>query len=87
MKNQPKKYDDDDGRVICNMDVEGMRWYDQRVQREKRAAQATPHGEQMTRREALRYTWYSVLAGLFIVLVFSATWVVLILFLTEVWLR
>ncbi|MBE6927159.1 MAG: hypothetical protein E7467_01490 [Ruminococcaceae bacterium] len=22
-----KKYDDDDGRVIANMNVEGMRWY------------------------------------------------------------
>ena len=30
MDKQPTKYDDDDGRVICDMDVEGMRWYDKR---------------------------------------------------------
>ena len=35
MANKPKQYDDDDGRVICNMDVEGMRWHDKRVRARK----------------------------------------------------
>lgn len=27
MARKPKKYDDDDGRTIANMNVEGMPWY------------------------------------------------------------
>jgi hypothetical protein len=80
------KFDDDDGRVICNMDVEGMPWHDKRVRREKREARAS-RGSQMTRSEARRFTWYAVLAGLTIVLIFSVVWVLLTLFATQVWFR
>ncbi len=86
MKKQFKDYDDDDGRVIVNMDVEGMPWHDKRVRREKREAKAS-RGPQMTRSEARRFTWYAVLAGLTIVLVFSVVWVLLTLFATQVWFR
>ncbi|HZW03805.1 MAG TPA: hypothetical protein VFF68_07755 [Anaerolineaceae bacterium] len=82
-----KKFDDDDGRVICNMDVEGMRWHDQRVRRENRAARLVPQGEQLTESESRRFTWHAVLAGMVIVGVFSATWVLFILFCTQVWFR
>lgn len=87
MAPERKKYDDDDGRVICNMDVEGMRWHDKRVRREQKAARAAQPGSQMTRSETLRYAWYSVLAGLLIVGAFSAVWVLFILFCTQVWLK
>jgi hypothetical protein len=87
MVREHKKYDDDDGRVICNMDVEGMRWHDKRVRREQKAARAAQQGNQMTRAETLRYAWYSVLAGLLIVGAFSAVWVLFILFCTQVWLK
>lgn len=87
MKRDPKKYDDDDGRVICNMDVEGMRWHDQRTRREQNAAREFSLGEQMTSSEARLYTWYAVLAGLFFVLIFSSTLVLFILFCTKVWFR
>jgi len=87
MKHQPKQYDDDDGRVICNMDVDGMRWNDRSIRREKYATRKDALAEQMTRSEARRYTWYAVLAALLIVLVFSVTWVLFILFCTEVWFR
>ncbi len=87
MSNQPKKFDDDDGRVICSMDVEGMRWTEKRVRREERQARKVFQGEQMTRSEARRYTWYSVLAGLTIVGVFSLTWVLFVLFCQFVWFR
>ncbi len=30
-----KQYDDDDGRVIANMDVDGMPWYLRRVKRDQ----------------------------------------------------
>jgi hypothetical protein len=91
MKKQPRQYDDDDGRVICSMDVDGMRWHDRRIRREqrdeRRSRRPVPPGEMMTRSEARLYTWYAVLAALTIVAVFSVTWVLFTLFLTEVWFR
>jgi len=87
MSAKPKKYDDDDGRVICSMDVDGLRKHDRRTAREIFAARAETTPEQMTQQEALRYTWYSVLAGLAMVFVFSAVLVVFILFCTQVWFR
>lgn len=85
----PKQYDDDDCRVICNMDVDGMPWHDRRVRREKRANRtANEHeGPKMTKSETRRFTWYAVSAGLLIVLVFAVTWVLFTLFATQVWFR
>lgn len=87
MERKPEKFDDDDGRVICNMNVEGMPWYNRRLRHQKGAASDQPEGEQMTQAEARLYTWHALLAGLFVALVFSATWVLFILFCTQVWLK
>lgn len=87
MANKPSQFDDDDGRVICNMDVEGMRWHDKRVRRESREARRVIQGDQMTKSEARQFTWYAVLAGLLIATVFSVTWVLFILFCTEIWFK
>jgi hypothetical protein len=87
MANKPKQFNDDDGRVICNMDVEGMRWHDKRVRRESRDARRAIQGDQMTKSEARQFTWYAVLAGLLIAAVFSVTWVLFILFCTEIWFK
>ena len=87
MKSQPKQYDDDDGRVICSMDVDGMRWHDKRIRREKTAERKNVQGVQMTRSESRLYSWYSVLAALLIVSVFSVTWVLFVLFCTKIWFR
>lgn len=87
MANKPKQYNDDDGRVICSMDVEGMRWHDKRVRRESREARRVSQGDQMTKSEARQFTWYAVLAGLLIAAVFSVTWILFILFCTEIWFR
>jgi hypothetical protein len=87
MNNQPKQNDYDDGRVICNMDVDGMRWHDQRMRRQKRAERKVVQGEQMTPSESRLYTWYSVLAALLIVGVFSVTWILFTLFCTKIWFR
>ena len=82
-----KEYEDDDGRVICNMDVEGMRWHAKSIRPKDSNATKVLQGEQMTRSESWRYTWSAVLAGLLIVSVFSVTWVLFILFCTEIWFR
>jgi hypothetical protein len=88
MKNQADPYEDDDGRTVCNMDVDGMPWHDKRVRREEKASRrAAPQGEQMTRTEARIFTWYAVLAGLLVALVFSVVWVLFILFCTQIWFR
>lgn len=88
-KREPKQYDDDDGRVIAEMNVEGMPWHDRSLRREKRAERRAnkPKGESLTKSEARRFTWYAVLAGLTIVLVFSVVWVLFTLFLTQVLFR
>ena len=90
MARKPKQYDDDDGRVIADMDVAGMQWHDRRVQRETREKQvekANNQGPQLTRSEARRFTWYAVLAGLTIVAVYAVVWGLLLLFMTQVWFR
>jgi hypothetical protein len=87
MAPQPRQYDDDDGRVICDMDLDGMRWNAKTIRREENKKRNPPQGNQMTKSETLRYVWYSVLSGLLIASVFSITWVLFILFCTKVWFR
>ncbi|NLG99964.1 MAG: hypothetical protein GX491_21615 [Chloroflexi bacterium] len=98
MSQDRKKYDDDDGRVIVDMNVEGMPWFNRRARREQGTAQHVPtpreeiaqfvhNAEQMTDSEARRYTWNALLAGLLIVGVFAAVWVLFILFCIYVWFR
>jgi hypothetical protein len=84
---KPKQYNDDDGRVVCNMDVDGIRMHDKRVRREQRQIQKVAQGNQMTKAEARQFTWYAVLAGLLIASVFSVTWILFILFCTQIWFR
>jgi hypothetical protein len=82
-----KKIEDDDGRVICNMDVEGMRWYDNDIRRKDSETSKMSASNQLTRSEAWRFTWSALLAGLSIVAVFSVGWVLFILFCTQIWFR
>ena len=87
MNPQPRKYDDDDGRVICHMDVEGMRWQPRPV-RVKEAPPANPAPlSPLTRAEARRYTWYAVKAGILVATVFSLGLILFTLFCTQIWFR
>lgn len=83
------QYEDDDGRVICDMNVPGMPWYDRSVRREKRAARVSGFSSavQMTKSEIRRFTWNAILAGLMIAGVYAAVWALFILFATKIWLR
>ena len=73
MAREPKQYDDDDGRTIGDMDVEGMPWHTARVKRDKREQnraefrEKIERGEALTRRQTIRYTLYAVFAGLTVV--------------------
>ncbi len=94
MQNQKSQFEEDDGRVIANMDVDGMPWHDRRVkfeerqdQKAQRAQRVQMYGERMTKSEARQYTFYALLAGLALVAVFATVWGLLILFMTQVWFR
>jgi hypothetical protein len=85
--NQSKQYDDD-GRTICDMNVAGMRWYDKAKPKEvPEFHRAAVPGQQMSRAESLKYTWYAVLAGLTVVGAISAVWILFTLFCTQIWFR
>lgn len=87
MVDKTQTYEDDDGRVICNMDVEGMPWYNRRSRLQPQTEGQTPRGEPLTRSETQRFIWNAVLAGLLIVGVMAASWVLIVLFLIHVWAR
>jgi hypothetical protein len=89
---EPEKHKDNDDRVICRMDVEGMpqpgiAWNFMHRRQEQAIDLPASHPGQLTRSEAWRYTRYSILAGLSIVLVYSVTLVLFILFCTDIWFR
>ena len=93
MRTQKTQFDDDD-RVIANMNVEGTPWYDKQVRESQRRESETErkakvklYGERMSSSDARRYTFYALLAGLTIALAFAGVYAMVILFMTEVWLR
>lgn len=78
-----RRYDDDDGRVIVDMNVEGMR---------RNGAPARPEGlkrqgSEGQAEEGRGFNRYVFRALLLIVAVFSIGWILFTLFATKVWLR
>lgn len=84
MKPKSEQYEEDDDLVVCDMNVEGMPWYKRNLNQD---SPPPAHKPQLTRSEAWRYNWYAILAGMLIVLVFSLTWVLFVLFCTQIWFR
>ena len=84
---KPEKNDFDDGRVIANMNVEGMPWYQKKIDLEPARKYPFSQGELISKSQARQYTWYSLLAAFYIVAIFSATWVLFTLFCLYVWFR
>ena len=88
-----KEYDDDDGRTIVNMDVEGMpdsSWtamIHKRSRREDREElrQKVAEGVQLTKSETRRYTWYAILACLTVLGVVGGGTVLFIFILWLLW--
>lgn len=91
MAREKKQYEDDDGRTIADMNVEGMPWYDADRKRKQRAEaraelqEKINRGEALTRRETMRYTFYAVLAGLTVVGVIGGGVVLFIFILWLLW--
>ncbi len=78
MGRKPKVYDDDDGRTIANMNVEGMPWYD-RAQRNKRIGGNSDVRQPMDRSQRNATILAVVLAALSIALVFGLGYFLVIL--------
>ncbi len=80
-----KKYDDDDGRTVANMNVEGMRWYDP-AKEEKAEKKRKVKELKVSRKERRAMIWGAYLAYLpmFLCILLSFTIVMLLLWL---WMR
>lgn len=82
-----KTYDDDDGRVIANMNVPGMPWYQGGASKPKRINYAENDepivekapGADLTRGETASIIWAATKAALLIALVFSVVLVIVAL--------
>lgn len=80
-----RQYDDDDGRTIINMDVDGMPWHDKRIRREKREKEKAAAEEVLTKRQTARWIWRSLLAGFFVIFVIGGIIVLLIFIEWIIW--
>ena len=82
-KRERKTYDDDDGRVVAKMNVDGMPWY---VAGEKKN---TPEGDlsDLTRGETWEIIKGTTKAALLVASVFLAVFLLFILFCVFVWFR
>lgn len=91
MARAPKQYEDDDGRTIAEMNVDGMPWYQESARRKTRAEsraelqERIDRGEALTRRQTLRYTLYATLAGLTVVGVIGGGTVLFVFLLWLFW--
>ncbi len=91
MASNKRQYDDDDGRTIVDMNVEGMPWYQASQRREERQRRKEEleakiaRGDALTTRQTVRYTWYALLAGLAVLCFIGGGLVLFILLLCLVW--
>ena len=78
-----KVYDDDDGRTIANMNIDGMPWYDSNTEQLKKENRGkTP---EFSKKEMRGVYWGALKAGFFVVLIFAVIYFIVIFLLTRVW--
>ena len=82
----PQLPEDDDGRTIANMNVDGMPWYDERLESRQDDVPGANH-YQMSPEEQRMYTWAAIKTGLLVVLVFAVVFGLFIAFCDFVWFR
>lgn len=83
-RGKKREYDDDDGRTIVNMNVDGMPWY---VPEHDDTPPPSPDSYKMTKEESRQYTWAAVKAGLLVVLVFAVVFGLFIAFCDFFWFK
>lgn len=83
-KNHPEE--EDDGRTIADMNVEGMPWY-----REHRAdifpGKTSGSGSDLTPEQMRMYRWAAIKAGLFVAAIFGIVFFLFIFFCDFIWFR
>lgn len=85
MARKKKVYDDDDGRVIANMNVDGMPWYTGDVRRKKRSSESDM--SDLTKSETRAIVAGAMKAGLLVSGVFLLGALIFILFCVFVWFK
>ena len=86
-----KRFDeDDDGRVIAPMDIDGMPWHDSRAPERGEAPEEPAEGRReepvrLTKEESRAYAAGAVKAALLVALVFAGAFLLFILFCTPDW--
>ena len=84
MSKQKKTYDDDDGRVVAKMNVDGMPWY---MGADKQETPANNDLSDLSKGETWEIVKGTVKAGLLIGGVFFVVFLLFILFCIFVWFR
>ena len=79
-----KEYDDDDGKVIANMNVDGMPWYISKLH-EGREEQANVEPAQLNWKERLTFLWGALSGAFLVTAVFGAVFAAVILLLIFYW--
>ena len=85
MARKKKVYDDDDGRVIANMNVDGMPWYTGDVRRKKRSSESDMKKKKKSETRAI--VAGAMKAGLLVSGVFLLGALIFILFCVFVWFK
>ena len=80
-----KTYEDDDGRTIVNMDVDGMPWHDRRIRRERREKSKAEREEVLSSRQTARWIWRSLLGAFTVIFVIGGVIVLLIFIEWIIW--
>ncbi|MBQ5950796.1 MAG: hypothetical protein IJL66_01410 [Lachnospiraceae bacterium] len=80
-----KQYDDDDGRTIADMNIDGMPWYVQGD--ENRAPAGEGEHYQMSKEESRAYTWAALKAALLVAVIFGVVFFLFIAFADFIWLN
>ena len=76
MKKRSKLPEGDDGKVIANMNVDGMPWYLEKLHRDEGPAGPA---YQMSKKESRAYMWGALAASLLVVALFTLVFAAVIL--------
>lgn len=78
-----REYEDDDGRQIVNMNVEGMPWYKPEQSTSSESERSEPL--ELTRQEKLSLYGGALKAGLVVIAAFIGVYFLVILLMTIIW--
>ena len=85
MAKQRKQYDDDDGRVIASMNVDGMPWYQRSQRFDRNKLEQASDFSDLTKEESREIVKGAMKASLLIAGVFILAMLLFILFCLYVW--